>query len=45
MLYVFVVTEHGLRRLVHIDVTSNPTADWTLQHLREIVGSEEGRGT
>jgi len=38
MLYVFVVIEHGTRRLKHVNVTPNPTADWTLQQLREAVG-------
>lgn len=38
MLYVFVVIEHGTRRLKHVNVTTNPTADWTLQQLREMVG-------
>jgi putative transposase len=42
MLYVFVVIEHGTRRLAHINVTANPTADWTLQQLREVVGNGEG---
>ena len=37
MLYVFVVIEHGTRRLKHVNVTANPTADWTLQQLREVV--------
>ena len=40
MLYVFVVIEHGTRRLRHVNVTANPTADWTLQQLREVVGEE-----
>jgi transposase InsO family protein len=35
MVYVFVVIEHGTRRLAHVNVTGNPTADWTLQQLRE----------
>ena len=34
MLYVFVVIEHGTRRLAHINVTTNPNADWTLQPAR-----------
>jgi putative transposase len=38
MLYVFVVIEHGSRRLVRVDVTAHPSADWTLQQLREVVG-------
>ena len=40
MLYVFVVIEHGTRRLRHVNVTANPTADWTLQQLRDVVGEE-----
>src|SRR6266568_570817 len=40
MLYVFVVIEHETRRLRHVNVTANPTADWTLQQLREVVGEE-----
>jgi putative transposase len=35
MLYVFVVIEHASRRLVHVNVTSNPTAQWTVQQFRE----------
>ena len=42
MLYVFVVIEHGTRRLAHVNVTANPSADWTLQQLRAVVG-DEGR--
>jgi putative transposase len=38
MLYVFVVIEHASRRLVHVDVTAHPSAEWTLQQLREAVG-------
>jgi len=40
MLYVFVVIEHGSRRLVRVDVTAHPSAEWTLQQLREVVGYE-----
>ncbi len=40
VLYVFVVIEHGTRRLKHVNVTAHPSADWTLQQLREIVGDE-----
>jgi putative transposase len=42
MLYVFVVFEHGTRRLAHVNVTANPNADWTLQQLREVVGNGGG---
>jgi putative transposase len=41
LLYVFVVIEHGTRRLVHMNVTAHPTAAWTLQQLREAIGAEE----
>lgn len=42
ILYVFVVIEHGTRRLAHVSVTAHPSADWTLQQLREAVGEEGG---
>ena len=38
LLYVFVVIEHGSRRLVRVAVTAHPSAAWTLQQLREVVG-------
>ena len=38
LLYVFVVIEHGSRRLVRVDVTAYPSADWVLQQMREVVG-------
>lgn len=38
VLYVFVVIEHGTRRLRLVNVTAHPDADWTLQQLREVVG-------
>jgi putative transposase len=42
MLYVFVVIEHGTRRLAHVNVTANPTSDWTLQQLRQVIGDNDG---
>ncbi len=42
MLYVFVIIEHATRRLVHVNVTAHPSADWTLQQLRAVVGDEGG---
>ena len=35
MLYVLFVIEHGRRRIVHFNVTSNPTSAWVIQQLRE----------
>jgi hypothetical protein len=41
-IYVFVVMHHGSRRLLHFNVTSHPTADWTLQQLRQTFRSRSG---
>jgi putative transposase len=41
VLYMLVVIEHHTRRLIHVNVTANPTAQWTRQQLREAVGCEE----
>jgi transposase InsO family protein len=38
-LYVFVVIEHGTRRLAHLNVTAHPSAEWALQQLREAIGA------
>ena len=38
LLYVFIVIHHSSRRLLHINVTTHPTASWTLQQLREAIG-------
>ena len=38
LLYVFVVIEHGSRRVVRVAVTAHPTAAGALQQLREVVG-------
>ncbi len=43
MLYVFVVIEHGTRRLALANVTAHPSAGWTLQQLREAVGEDGAR--
>ena|SRR5271165_1062852 len=39
-LYVFILMEVGTRRIVHCNVTAHPTADWTLQQLREAIPSD-----
>ena len=41
LLYVFVVIEHGSRRLMHVNVTAHPSAAWTLQQLREVVADTD----
>lgn len=33
LLYVFVVLDHGRRRILHVAVTEHPTARWTAQQL------------
>jgi putative transposase len=43
MLYVFVVIEHGTRRLAHVNVTAHPSADWTLQQLQTFTWCERDR--
>ena len=40
ILYVFVLLEHGSRRIIHVGVTSHPTAEWTLQQLRHAIPSD-----
>jgi putative transposase len=42
ILYVFVIIEHASRRIRHVTVTAHPTADWTLQQLREAIPSDHG---
>ena len=41
LLYVFIVIEHGTRRLAHVNVTRHPSANWTLQQLREVIGDTD----
>jgi transposase InsO family protein len=40
ILYVFVVIEHASRRLLHVNVTAHPTAQWTLQQFREAIAAD-----
>ena len=43
LLHVFVVIEHGSRRLVRVAGTAHPTAASALQQLREVVGFDHAR--
>ena len=38
---MFVVIEHGTRRLAHVNVTTHPSAAWTLQQLREVIAGAD----
>jgi putative transposase len=38
--YMFVVIEHTTRHILRVNVTARPTADWTLQQLREAIPSD-----
>jgi transposase InsO family protein len=35
LLYVWFIIDHGRRRIIHFNVTANPTAPWVIQQLRE----------
>lgn len=35
ILYVFLVFDHGRRKVIHFAITKNPTMDWVIQQLRE----------
>jgi transposase InsO family protein len=40
LFYVFVVMEHASHRILHANVTAHPTAQWTLQQLREAIPTD-----
>jgi len=40
VLYVFVAIEIGSRRLLHVNVTDHPTAEWTRQQFRAFLDGE-----
>src|SRR5256885_8689419 len=40
LLYVFVLMEHTTRRILHSNVTTHPTASWTLQQAREALPAD-----
>jgi len=41
VLFVFLVLEHGRRRVLHFNVTEHPTAAWTVQQIREAFADRE----
>jgi putative transposase len=43
VLFVLVVLSHSRRRLVHVNVTEHPTAEWTARQLLEACGPEAPR--
>jgi transposase InsO family protein len=40
LFYVWFVMDHGRRRLIHFNVTTNPSARWVIQQLREAFPSD-----
>jgi len=40
LLYVWLAIDHGRRRILHWNVTSNPTARWVIHQLRESLPDE-----
>jgi putative transposase len=42
VLFVFVAMEVGSRRILHYNLTVHPTANWTLQQLREAIPGSHG---
>src|SRR5262245_39021060 len=42
LVYVLVIMEIGTRRILHVNVTQHPTANWILQQFRECVTGDEG---
>ena len=41
VLFVLVIIHHKTRKIVHFGVTTNPTADWTVNQLREATPFDE----
>ncbi|MCU7493801.1 MAG: transposase family protein [Ignavibacteria bacterium] len=37
LVHVLVVIEHNRRKVIHFNVTKNPTAEWTLQQIRNLL--------
>jgi transposase InsO family protein len=36
LMYVLVIIEHHRRKLIHFNVTKNPTSEWIIQQIRNI---------
>ncbi len=43
LLYVFVVLSHDRRRILHVNVTKNPTSEWTARQMIETLPFEAPR--
>jgi len=41
VVYVFLIMEVDTRRLIHFNITSHPTATWTLQQFREAIDNSQ----
>ena len=41
MFYIFVMLDVGTRRILHVNVTDHPTADWTAQQFRMVVSGDQ----
>src|ERR1035437_5742672 len=37
LMYVLIIIEHHRRKLIHFNVTKNPTAEWCLQQIRNLL--------
>jgi putative transposase len=37
LMYVLVIIEHHRRKLIHFNVTKNPTSEWTIQQIRNML--------
>ena len=40
LLYVFIIIEHGSRKIIYSNATEHPTAAWTQQQFREAIHSD-----
>jgi hypothetical protein len=38
ILFVLVILSHSRRKVVHFNVTSNPTTNWTAQQIKAVSG-------